>query len=452
MATAKGGVYQRGEFWLDLARGKGGKPVSERWYIWWYDAGAGRQRRKSTGTSDIRLACDALDTRYLALHRPTPTDQASYSVPEAMTDYWLEHGSTQISADAIKSRLKLFTRFLDIEAEAGRLTDPFLPDDLDERFLARFRKWALADPIVARRKDAEGNWVPGKSRPRTASTVEDSIIQLKAALNHAFNARRTRYVPPLKHKTRDQVTPQRTYRLSLDAIAELLDYSIRGAGSYAGHADRLIPLRRYLIGAICTIARPDAVMDISVAPARAQWMPVEARLALNPEGRLQTKKVRPVLPVADLLTTWLEATDEWLVCAERKCFDKNQQIDVLEQIRVAGVKSGWASARQALGIPMGWGPKLIRHSMSTILANRRVDLTELEIALGHRPFGKTTSRYAIFDPDYLSTIKAGIDDIVTDLTRKVGPAIHPRLSQSHSDIAVLPACPGKRVTVRPIAV
>ena len=439
MAAEKGGIYQRGEFWLDLDRGAGGKPNSSSWYIFWYDAGRGRQRRKSTGTSDVRIACDALDAHYLAVHRPTSREQDVYTVAEAMTDYWLEHGSKQTSAEAIKSRLKLMNRFMDIEADAGRLVDPFIPDHLDDRFLERFRQWAKAEPIVARKKDGKGNWIDGKARARSASTVEESIIQLKAALNHAFNARRTRYVPPLKHKTRDQVTPQRTYRLSIDAIAELLDYSINGAGVYGGHADRLIPLRRYLIGAITTLARPDAILDMGVARERGQWMQDERRFALNPEGRLQTKKVRPVVPVVDLLHSWLSASDDWLVCGQRVRFDDEQHVNVIEQYRVASVKKGWLGAREKLGIPDGWGPKLIRHSMATILANRRVDLIELEIALGHRPLGKTSSRYAIFDPDYLSTIREGVDDVVAELTRKVGPALHPKLTREHGNVTVLKA-------------
>lgn len=165
----------------------------------------------------------------------------------------------------------------------------------------------------------------------------------------------------------------------------------------------------------------------------------ERRFALNPEGRLQTKKVRPVVPVVDLLHSWLSASDDWLVCGQRIRFDDKQRIDVIEQYRVASVKKGWLGAREKLGIPDGWGPKLIRHSMATILANRRVDLIELEIALGHRPLGKTSSRYAIFDPDYLSTIRDGLDDVVAELTRKVGPALHPKLTREHDNVTVLRA-------------
>lgn len=316
---------------------------------------------------------------------------------------------------------------------------PLMFDHIDDSMLTRFRKWGQEDPIIARRKDAEGNWVDGERRKRAASTVEESIIQLKAALNYAFNNRRVRYVPPIKHRTRDQVTSASTYRLSVDALAELLDYSFRGAGSYSAHGERLLPLRRYIIAAVCTLARPDAIYDMSVLPGREQWMRNERRFALNPARRLQTKKVRPVMPVVDLLHSWLDATDDRMICSERAVHDPKQQVDIIEQVRVASVRKAWDGAREQLGIPAGFGPKLIRHSMATILANRRVDLIQLEMALGHRVLSKTSSRYAIFDPDYLDTIKGGIEDVISDLTAKAGPAIHPKLTQNDMNVSVLRA-------------
>lgn len=439
MSSVKGGIYQRGPYWLDFVRGADGKPASDRWYIWWYDANAGRQQRRSTRTSDVRIACDRLDEHYLATHRAGAAEQDGYGVADAMTDYWIEHGQHQISAEPIKARLALFNRFRELEQAAGRMPQPLLPDHMDDQLLDRFRKWALADPIVARKKDADGNWIDGQKRKRSASTVEESVIQLKAALNRAFKARRTRYVPPLRHKTRDQVSTPRHYRLSIDALGELLDYSVRGAGNYAGHAERLLPLRRYLIAGICTLARPDAIFDMNVEPAREQWMRDDRRFALNPAWRVQTKKVRPVVPVVDLLHSWLSATDEWFVCREKTSYDERQKIDVIEQEGVRGIRSAWDGAREQFGIPAGFGPKLIRHSMATILANRGVDPVQLEIMLGHRPLRKTTSRYAIYDPSYLDTIRDGIGDVVADLTRMVGPAIHAKLTQGADNVSVLRA-------------
>ncbi len=151
-----------------------------------------------------------------------------------------------------------------------------------------------------------------------------------------------------------------------------------------------------------------------------QWVPDERRFNLNPAGRIQTKKLRPIVPVVDLLDAWLRVTDEWFVCREIMAYDAERHEDVVRQFRVGSVRSGWDGARKHLGIPAGWGPKLIRHSMSSLLANRRVDLVELEIALGHRVMKRTTSRYAHLDPDYLRSIADGIEDIAAELMRKVG--------------------------------
>lgn len=356
-----------------------------------------------------------------------------------MTDYFIEHGQHLPSADPIRARLALFDRFREMEQSAQRLPAPLMPDHIDDNVLNRFRKWGIEDPIIARRKDVQGNWVDGQKRKRAASTVEESVIQLKAALNYAFRNRRVRYVPPLTHKTRDQVTPQRTYRLSVETLGEMLDYTFRGAGNYKGHAERLMPMRRYLIAAICTLARPDAIFDMSVLAERGQWMVNEKRFDLNPAGRIQTKKVRPVVPVVDVLHSWLSVTDDRMVCGVRSHFDDRQHVEVLAQYRVASVRKAWSGICDEFRIPTGWGPKLIRHSMATILANRRVDLIELEMALGHRVLGKTSSRYAIFDPDYLGTVKGGLADVVADLTKMAGPALHAKLTQKDDAIAILRA-------------
>jgi hypothetical protein len=131
------------------------------------------------------------------------------------------------------------------------------------------------------------------------------------------------------------------------------------------------------------------------------------------------------MPVCDLFAEWLDATDEFLVCRQiYKPRDKIGQEECL-QVPVSSVRSGWNTMREHLGIPFGWGPKLLRHSMATILANMGVNMIELEIALGHHPLKKTTDRYVIFSPDYLKTVLAGIEDVVRELHRKVPHALIP---------------------------
>ena len=425
MPGVKGGVYSRGEFWLDFARGPGGEPVSPNLYINWYDRGRGRQRRKSTGTPDVRLACDALDEHFLATHRPTANDQAGYTVAQAMTDYYIEVGVKRSSSDSIRARLLLFTRFMQVEATAGRLPVPFLPDHVDDALIERFREWGVADPIVARRKNEVGDWVrDGARRKRTASTVEEGVIQLKAAIRHAKRRKRIATLPDIPHLTRAQVTPPRNDRLSVGAIGELLDYTLSGSGSYC-HPERLMGLRRYVIAAVATLGRPDAITDMSVAAERQQWLSAERRFDLNPAGRLQTRKYRAILPVGDTFAAWLDATDEWFVCVPRRAVDEATGEEAVTQAGVGSVRSAWDTARTQLGLPAGWGPKLLRHSVATILANRGVNPVELKIALGHVPITGSTRAYVIFDPSYLQAYGAAVADLFADLARAAPLAVRP---------------------------
>ena len=54
-----------------------------------------------------------------------------------------------------------------------------------------------------------------------------------------------------------------------------------------------------------TLARPDAVLDLG--PAQVD---IKRRLIkLNPDGRKQTKKYRPVVPISMTLLPWLERCD-----------------------------------------------------------------------------------------------------------------------------------------------
>ena len=202
----------------------------------------------------------------------------------------------------------------------------------------------------------------------------------------------------------------------------MLDFTMRGSGKYAGHAARLLPLRRFLIAAICTLARPDAIFDMSALKERRQWLRADRRFNLNPEGRAQTKKHRPIVPVNDLLRSWLEVTDEWFVCREKLVFEEGQATEHMKQIGVDSVKSGWDTMRSELGIPAGWGPKLIRHSMASELRRRRADPWELAGQLGHRIL-RTSEIYAIYDPDYLSSVQGAINEVVGDLQKQSGVAL-----------------------------
>ncbi|WCT72575.1 hypothetical protein PQ455_13140 [Sphingomonas naphthae] len=249
------------------------------------------------------------------------------------------------------------------------------------------------------------------------------MIQLKAALNHAKNAKRIAQKVEVGHLTRNQVTPARNDRLSLSALGELLDYTVRGGSGKYSTPERLIGLRRYLIAAVATLGRPDSILDISVRPNRSQWLAEDRRLDLNPAGRVQTKKYRAVLPVGDVFAEWLNSTTDWFVCAHRRETDPATGESSLRQIGLDSVRSAWDTARDHLKLPAGWGTRLLRHSVATILANRGINPVELKIAMGHEPIVGTTARYVIFDPSYLVSFQRLVDELFDELSRMAPAAL-----------------------------
>ncbi len=68
-------------------------------------------------------------------------------------------------------------------------------------------------------------------------------------------------------------------------------------------------MRAFLAILIGTAARPEAALQLT----RFQCDLERGTINLNPPGRAQTKKRRPILPMADWLRPWIEAADGHLV-------------------------------------------------------------------------------------------------------------------------------------------
>jgi hypothetical protein len=65
-------------------------------------------------------------------------------------------------------------------------------------------------------------------------------------------------------------------------------------------------LLRFLQISVAIWARPDAAHDVSVDPKRGQWNSAARVLNLNPRGRVQTRKHRPIVPVARQMAALLD--------------------------------------------------------------------------------------------------------------------------------------------------
>ena len=391
-------LYQRGGFRLDPPR-----PGRAACQITWYDVGSGRERSVSAGTADVEEAKAALDRKFLEVTQgravcPTclrPLDSQNEPLVTEAIERYLHAAEDKPSADAIRHRLAHVTEYI------ATLPSPAVYCGMvDEAWIKRFRAWSMRQPIVSS---------AGAERPRAISTVENSVLQLAAAIRHI--GERPLFKPiPMKDVNR---TPRR--RAKPELIASMFAYALEPKMKREN-------LLAFLRGSVITLARPDAVHDISTAPHRGQWDPEHEILDLNPKGRRQTKKRRATVPIARQATWLLHECEGFLV-------------------PVASVKKGFAAMMRALGLPADGeaGMKLIRRSMADEVRRRLVaaekPIEELEVFLGHRNIDAVTELYAPFDPAYLRNVKAIIEGIIDEIEALAPGAFYRDLTAQGGNVA-----------------
>jgi integrase len=409
-------LYRRGKYWVDKLRRADGSARSPRWYVFWYDPEARREASASTGTDDVEQAIIACDRRYLADRDEAPAfcyacgqplaSAAAYLLSDAIADYRLEWGDLQPSADTIRARLKHVLDFLQAEEDRAGMfgLETSCAVACGTPFIAAFRAWSKDQPVVWRNKQGDVT----TSRPRSAASTEESVLQLAAVLNHAADADppRSERRPVYKPLPRKQVSRPRRHRVEVPVLARMVRYAAEPGKKRAS-------LHAFLVASICTLARPDAVVDICVAPEREQWFPGSPTLELNPFGRAQTKKYRPTLPVLPVLAEWL--------AAELAAYEKLNRADragagyLVNYFGrpVQDVDTSWRTMLEELRLPTGreWKPYILRHSLATILRNRGVAKWDLEGFMGHGA-GSTTETYAIGRFD---TVRAALEDIIGEI-------------------------------------
>ncbi|TVV75311.1 tyrosine-type recombinase/integrase [Sphingomonas solaris] len=417
-------VYRRGKYWLEKLRRDDGTERSPRWYIFWYDPAARREASASTGTADVDQAILALDRRYLSDAGEAPAychtcgqplaSAEAYLLSDAIADYRLEHGDLKDSAVSIQARLKHVVDFMsDEEGRGGTFgISTSCAVACGMPFVTAFRAWSKARPVVWRNKAG----VVTASRPRSAATTEESVLQVAAALNHAADADppRSERRPIYRPLPRKQVSRPRRVRVDVPVIADMLAYA-------AELNKKRASLHAFMVASLCTIARPDSVVDICVSPDREQWYPGSPTLDLNPFGRAQTNKYRPLIPVMPVLAEWLAAE---LVAFRRLDQDQRKGAGYLVNYygrAVQDVDRAWSTMLTGLKLPTGreWKPYLLRHSLATILRNRGVAKWDLEGFMGHAVTG-STEVYAI---GRFATVTAALTDMLGEIDLRAPGAL-----------------------------
>lgn len=378
-------IYQRGKYRLY-------PPREDRtsYTIIWYDPERRRERSLSTGTTDLGDASKQVDRKYHESQGSSfcPTcgqrvkGATSPLVVDAIERYMASKGLTD-EASAIKYRLQHVVDYVTTNDLAATTTH-----QVDEVWIQRFREWLAKKPVRG---------VGGAEKERSISTIENSVLQLAAAINYADD-HGARFKPiPAKEVNR---TP--LYRASVDTLAAMF--------AYATEYPSRLNLLNFIRLSVLTLGRPDAVLEATTDPARDQWHPAYGIFNLNPRGRRQTRKYRATVPIARQGVDWLKSLPHGPI------------------ITVNSVRKAWDTMAAEIGLPgdRESGSKLIRRSMAEILRGRMrsTDWTELEVFLGHKKFDSVSELYAPTRPDYLANAKATIEQVIDEIEAKVPNAFH----------------------------
>ena len=280
-------------------------------------------------------------------------------------------------------------------------------------FVNAFRAWSRLQPVEWR----NGRGEVTVSRPRSPAATEASIAQLIAVLNHAANAEpaRSDKRPIYKPLPARQVQRQRRTRIGVEELAKMF--------AYAAEPDRQRgSLHAFLVASVCTIARPGAVVDISVAPDREQWWPGSPTIDLNPQGRTQNKKHRAVLPVLPLLDRWLREEYETYMALKIPDRAGRGWLVNYHGRAIQDVDRAWDTMLKNIEMPAGreWRPYLLRHSLATLVRNNGAEKWDLEGFMGHRA-GSQTEVYAIGE---FPTVVRALNHIIASIEKLAPGSMH----------------------------
>jgi integrase len=231
--------------------------------------------------------------------------------------------------------------------------------------------WENVSPDLIDREMAQSYT---KQRGRAAATVRYELSMLSVALRWAAE---NRHIPKAPQIWRPE-PPERRVRHLTRAEFERWFKEVR-----ATHA------RLYVELGLATMARPSAILELT-------WDRVDferGTVDLNPSGRRQTRKRRPVVPLnQDALNALSEA------------YRGRQGQYVIERgaKQVKSVKKAFQAASERSGIHVM--PYTLRHTGAVWAAEAGVSMAELAQFMGHDDSATTEKHYARYSPGHLRRV------------------------------------------------
>ena len=235
--------------------------------------------------------------------------------------------------------------------------------------------WDRVEPDLIDREMAQ---TYARQRCRSAATVRYELGMLSVALRWAVEQQ---HIPKAPAVWRPSPPERRVRHLTRPEFERWF------AQVKADHA------RLYVELGLATMARPTAILELT-------WDRVDferGTVDLNPSGRRQTRKRRPVVPLnADALE------------ALRTAYSGRQSQFVIERGAqpVKSVKKAFQAASERSGIHVT--PYTLRHTGAVWAAEAGVSMDELAQFMGHDDAATTSKHYARFSPDHLRRVSDAV--------------------------------------------
>jgi len=348
----KGPRFEIGRYYLSR------RPNSDSWCATWFDPATRQTRRESLGTSDFGDAQIAL-AKWVTINGDRDREQVhDAALGEIFMRYYHKHGQHVRSASSMRRNL-----FLVLDA---------LPPDISVAGLTLDRQHEAVRKL--------------KAQGLAAGTIKRAMGGAKAAINFAWkNGELDRPIPFLSlpdGQGRERV-------LTIDELATLWD------------AEMPSHMRVFLALLIGTAGRPESLLQLT----RSQCDLTQGFINLNPMGRTQTKKRRPILPIADFLRPWIAKVESGPLVAWRGK-------------PVQKINKTWRTIRESAGLDDEVVPYTIRHTIPTEMARRGVPPVEIAAWMGHSlPNFRTTARYTHVSPEYLANARQAVDEIANAVSQ-----------------------------------
>jgi integrase len=330
---------------------------SPAWCRTWYDDTSRQTRRVSLDTTDFAEARRRLGDWYahnVTLKRAEP-EQAKLA--DIVLRYWTDH------ARHVRSG---YSQSIHLDKCLG-----LIGRDI---YVSEFT------PTVQRQLLAK------LGRDHKPAGVNRYFGAIKAAIRWGLAEELIASHPPLRGNVEVGEGPSRV--LTISELAALWD------------AAEETYTQAFLMVVLCTMCRHEAALQLT----RLQCDLERDTIKLNPEGRTQTKKRRPVILLARALRPWVIISGGHIV-------EKNGR-------PIKSCSIPFRRAREHAGLDEQVTPTAIRRTMATMLDAQGISDLQIGAFMGHRAVNSTTAKHYIKpNVDFLEGVRNAIDSIVSEMGR-----------------------------------